>query len=381
MLNGHGAAPKAVVVGGSLGGLFNAIALRSLGYEVEVFEKSSGLMKDRGAGIVLQGEVMDFFRLHDIATPEEVSVPVHTRRYLAPDGSVLQEGPMPQAMTSWDMLYRKLCAAFSDRHYHTGVRLVGLEASGEKVAARFEGGRQEVCNLLVGADGPGSTVRGQLLPEVRSEYAGYVACRGVVPEQEQADLAAEFDGRFTFFQAPHIHILCYLIPGPEEALEPGRRRLNWVWYLNAAPGDELDRVLTDKDGRRRQFSVPQGFVAPSMIDWLHGEARRILPPPFRWLVEATGEPFVQTIHDLAVPKMAFGRVCLTGDAAFVPRPHTAASTAKAAANALALADCLAVAKGDVVEALRRWEPDQLEMGERLWVFGQSLGNRSQFENR
>jgi 2-polyprenyl-6-methoxyphenol hydroxylase-like FAD-dependent oxidoreductase len=38
------------VAGGSLGGLFNAIAFRSLGYDVAVFEKSSGLMKDRGGG-------------------------------------------------------------------------------------------------------------------------------------------------------------------------------------------------------------------------------------------------------------------------------------------------------------------------------------------
>jgi len=136
--------------------------------------------------------------------------------------------------------------------------------------------------------------------------------------------------------------------------------------------------LTDKDGRRREFSVPQGMVAPDMLDWLHDQAQRTLPPLFLRLVMATKEPFVQTIHDLAVPKMAFGRVCLTGDAAFVPRPHTAASTAKAAANALGLADRLTATGGDVEEALRRWEPDQLELGEQLRVFGQRLGNRSQF---
>src|SRR6266481_9347361 len=101
MLNGNGRPLKVVVAGGSLGGLFNAIALRSLGCEVEVFEKSSGLMKDRGAGIVLQSEVVEFFRQHEIATEAEIGVPVHARRYLAPDGSVAQEGPMPQMMTSW----------------------------------------------------------------------------------------------------------------------------------------------------------------------------------------------------------------------------------------------------------------------------------------
>jgi 2-polyprenyl-6-methoxyphenol hydroxylase-like FAD-dependent oxidoreductase len=151
-----------------------------------------------------------------------------------------------------------------------------------------------------------------------------------------------------------------------------------VWYINAVPGPELDRVLTDKDGRRLEFSVPQGFVSTAMTDWLHTQARSFLPPTFRRLVEVTQEPFVQTIHDLAVPKMAFGRVCLTGDAAFVPRPHTAASTAKAAANATALADCLTVAKGDLLEALRWWEPDQLELGQRLRVHGKQLGDHSQF---
>jgi 2,6-dihydroxypyridine 3-monooxygenase len=378
VLNGNGPALKVVVVGGSLGGLFNAIALRFLGYEVEVFEKSSGLMKDRGAGIVFQDEVGEFLNRYQVASLESVVVPVRTRRYVAADGTISQEGTMPQAMTSWDALYRKLRAAYGDDHYHTSVRLLGFDATDEKVTARFDGGREEFCDLLIGADGPGSTVRRLLLPAVQSEYAGYVAWRGVVLEHEAPDLAAEFADRFTFFQAPHTHILCYLIPGPDGSLLPGQRRLNWVWYLNAAPGDELDQVLTDSSGRRRQFSVPQGMVSAEMTEHLLHQARTILPPIFRRLVEATPEPFVQTIHDLAVPQMAFGRVCLTGDAAFVPRPHTAYSTAKATANAMSLVDALNESGNDIAAAFEQWEPDQLAMGKRLRMLGQRLGNQSQF---
>ena len=66
MLIGNSKPPKVVVVGGSLGGLFNTIALRSLGCEVEVFEKSSGLMKDRGAGSVFQQEVAEFVTGHTL---------------------------------------------------------------------------------------------------------------------------------------------------------------------------------------------------------------------------------------------------------------------------------------------------------------------------
>ena len=159
MLTKNGTAPKVVVVGDSLGGLFNAIALRSLGFEVDVFEKSSGLMKDRGAGIVFQQEVADLLTRYEVAPLDAIAVPVRTRRYLGHDGAVLEEGPMPQAMTSWDMLYRKLRAAFGDDHHHIGVRLVGFETVNDKVTARFEDGREEACDLLVGADGPSSTVR------------------------------------------------------------------------------------------------------------------------------------------------------------------------------------------------------------------------------
>lgn len=161
-------------------------------------------------------------------------------------------------------------------------------------------------------------------------------------------------------------------------MTPGERRLNWVWYLNAALGVERDRVLNDKDGRRRKFSVPKGFGSPYWANWLHDQVHRILPSSFLRLVEATTELFVQTILDLALPTMAFGRVCLTGDAAFVPRLRTAARTAKAAEDPLALADCMTAANGDTVEAPQGSELAQLDYVERLRTHGQRLGNRSQF---
>jgi 2-polyprenyl-6-methoxyphenol hydroxylase-like FAD-dependent oxidoreductase len=76
--------------------------------------------------------------------------------------------------------------------------------------------------------------------------------------------------------------------------------------------------------------------------------------------------------------MVFGRVILLGDAAFVPRPHTAGSTAKAAANALALASTLASTphtSAALDGALARWERTQLQLGIRMTDLGVSLGNR------
>ena len=116
------------------------------------------------------------------------------------------------------------------------------------------------------------------------------------------------------------------------------------------------------DADRRELSNPSWIDIEMAIRQLNGIERTLV-------LFGSGTP---------VPHMAIGRVCLTGDAAFVPRPHTAASTAKAAANALALANSLEGSEADVELALRRWEPDQIELGRRLRVYGQRLGDRSQF---
>ena len=369
---------RAVVAGGSLGGLFAGLALREAGCDVRIFEKSAGEMKSRGAGIVVQPETAHY--LDHYGTPtESVSTSCAMRQNLAPDGGVAQEGRADQRFISWDALYRNLKAAFPEERYHAGAALVGFEQDEKRVIACFAEGHEEICDLLVCADGSGSTARNRLLSDVSPEYAGYVAWRGLVDEGSAPTGVVEcFADRFTFFHMPDSHILCYLIPGPNGEVAEGKRRLNWVWYVNVCEGEELDAVLTDRSGERRRSSVPPGEVRESVAVDLKTLAQERLPSAFRNLVEATEEPFIQTIYDLSVSQMAFGRVCLLGDAAFVPRPHTAAGTFKAAANALELAEYARHSGGEVAEALKKWEVQQLELGNHLKLVGQTLGDRSQF---
>jgi 2,6-dihydroxypyridine 3-monooxygenase len=70
-------------------------------------------------------------------------------------------------------------------------------------------------------------------------------------------------------------------------------------------------------------------------------------------------------------------VALLGDAAFAARPHAAAGTAKAAADAWALADALSE-EDDIAKALAAWEPDRLALGEDLLSRVCEMGARSQF---
>jgi len=93
---------------------------------------------------------------------------------------------------------------------------------------------------------------------------------------------------------------------------------------------------------------------------------------------ASPEPFVQAVFDLESPRMVFGRVCIMGDAAFCARPHVAAGTAKAAADAWGLRDALRQAE-KLAPALAQWERQQLDLGRSAVARSREMGSRSQFE--
>ena len=371
--------PLALVIGGSLGGLCAGVCLRAAGWRVSIFERSSGPVEDRGAGIVLQSEVLTLLERLKLATRGDISVESRERQYLNKDGSVASSGDSQQFMTSWGALFKSLRRGFPDDDFRTGCKLVNFTAEEKQVTARFENGREETVDLLVGGDGAWSAVRQQLLPKIAPEYAGYVAWRGVVAENAlPVALRETFLDKFTFFQMSRSHILCYAIPGADGDIIIGKRRLNWVWYWNYREGDELDALLTDRTGRKRRTSVPPGMVCSMHWQRQMDIARTFLPPQFRELLEATEEPFAQPIRDLAVPQMVFGRAVLVGESAFVLRPHTAAAAAKAAADGMALGKVLHDGKNNLTENLRRFGTPQLEMGIQLRNYGVRLGDQSQF---
>ena len=104
-----------------------------------------------------------------------------------------------------------------------------------------------------------------------------------------------------------------------------------------------------------------------------------LPDDLARMVLMAEHPFIQTVFDVEVPRMVFGRVCLLGDAAFAVRPHAAAGTAKAAAEAWSLSESLQISGGDIPAALRSWEPGALERGNLLAERARRLGTMAQIE--
>ena len=366
---------EVAVAGGSIAGLCAGNALLSAGFDVHVFERSPHRLSSRGAGIVVQPELLGLIAAVDAQPLATTSCSVR-RTDVASTGQT-ETMRMPQRFTSWEAIYTSLRSHFPDDRYHSGHDLTLEAQSAAGVSIVVDDDRID-AGLLIAADGIRSRFRAALAPDTLTRYAGYVAWRGVVDEADlDPELVDRFDDTFSFCQTRGGgHALCYFIPGSGLATERGERRLNWVWYIPADEGPALDALMTDRSGQRRDASVPQGEISDQARDFLFARTGT-LTEAFAKLVEATPDPFIQSIIDVAPPGMVFGRVCLIGDAAFVVRPHTAAAAAKAAADSMALARALRGADGDFGRGLSAWERQQTAVGRQLLDYGVMLGERSQ----
>src|ERR1700680_2580815 len=373
-MSGAEGPPRVAVAAGSIGGLGAGLALRGAGFDVKVYERVAGPMETRGAGIVVQGELIDLLRTEGAGALPTTHCTV--RRYLSPEGGEGEVQRAPQDFTSWEAIYRTLATAFPADRYHRGATLTDFGNGEGAVQAHIDGHGVVEADLLVAADGAQSPTRRRFLPDLTSTYAGYVAWRGTLDEADAPpDLVRFFEDAFTFSEARSAgHILVYFIPGDGADTNIGQRRLNWVWYVGVGEAD-LPRILVDRYGRQHHASLPFGGTPDSAIRDLRDLARREVHPMLAALVAATPQPFLQTIVDVVPTRTVFGRVCLLGDAAFVVRPHTAGATAKAATDATLLADTLREAKGDIKEALLSFQSAQLRYGHELHQYGVALGDR------
>jgi 2,6-dihydroxypyridine 3-monooxygenase len=289
------------------------------------------------------------------------------------------EEPRRYRYSAWHTIYRALLGCFGRGRYHLGKEMSGFHEQDEHVQVRFVDGSAAAYDLLVCADGIASNARAMLQPQARPAYAGYVAWRGTIKERQLSRRVRDLLADSICYQVmPNSHILLYPIPGLDGSVTPGRRLANFVWYRNYAVGTELDDLMTDRDGVRRDITLPPGAARQAHLEELRAVAAARLAPQFAEVVQRCTLPFVQVIFDIEVDQMAFGRVCLIGDAAFALRPHAAAGTAKAAADAWALAEALAATQGDLNAALPRWERRQLAVGGAVLERTRRNGNKSQF---
>lgn len=224
-LNSNNISAHNIQIGGSLAGLFAGLVLKRLGHHVRILERNPmPLLHDQGAGIVYGAFSQEYFSKY-VKNQRDFSITSYLRQTLDKTGKSIsdQEERYQQQMISWDLVYFVLRAEFDgvedgyidvhvplsedregDAEYQYGCAATGLKDLGDRVEVEFrnkDGEMQTISgDLILGGDGPSSSLRKILLPDVERTYAGYVAWRGTVPESEASQsLEQTFVDHFTFF--------------------------------------------------------------------------------------------------------------------------------------------------------------------------------------
>ncbi|ARJ07291.1 hypothetical protein GCM10010988_03260 [Cnuibacter physcomitrellae] len=369
---------RAVVIGGSIGGLTAGLLLRDIGFDVDVYERAGTALHGRGSGIVLQPDTLRWFVERSDADPSALATSTSWVQYLDREDRILSRDQRTWQYTSWGTFYRALLADFGTEHYHFDAAAVDFTPGPTESSVVFADGHSETADLVVFADGIGSIARDRFDPQALSRYSGYVGWRGTVPLRDLSDGTRDLmSDAISYSVVPHSHITLYPIPG-EDGTGPDEQLMNYVWYRNVEEGAALNELLTTRTGRTGTVSVPPGQVQEAFLAELRATALDQLAPAAAEVVVKTADPYLQVVIDTRSSRMVVGTSVLLGDAACSARPHAAAGTAKAAADAWALRDALLAADGDIPGALRVWEPPQLQMSEALLTRVVEMGERSQF---
>jgi 2-polyprenyl-6-methoxyphenol hydroxylase-like FAD-dependent oxidoreductase len=362
---------RAIIIGGSMSGLFSAAFLRRIGWDVDVFERSPVELVGRGAGITTHPELLEALEQCGAGT-RDLGIEVSRRITIDREGQVIGERRLPQILTSWDRLQRLLRETIDPAHYHLDHNFERVEQDEQGVRVHFTQGVVERADLLVGGDGIRSSVRAQVAPEVQPIYSGYYIWRGAPNE---ADLTAEtlrtIFPYFVFFLPERQQVIGYPISGFNNDLRPGHRRYNFIWY-RVGNAQTLREMCIDETGHQHEHSVPPPLIRRELIARMRGEAEQIMPAVFVDCLRNIAQPFFTPIYDFSSPRIVFGRVALVGDAGATSRPHMGFGVAKAGGDAQALAEALAK-DHDIDRALAAYDRLRQPIGERIMLHGRKLG--------
>jgi len=320
------------IVGGGIGGLTTALALKRRGIEAHVYEQADAFT-EVGAGLGLgvnAVRILDRLDLEEALDQIACRVPGYEMRRWH-DGDVMVEthhrAPPPDLRAHEvhrGEFLNILLDALDERQLHTGKRCVNVTDHGDRIRLDFEDGSTQSADVVVGADGIHSVVRA-LHYHDQPVFSGIVVYRGLIP-MERLDFLGYGREIQTFWLGPRQHFLIYPVSAG--------RLMNLVAFVPAA-GEEVSESWSAKG------EVDQ--LAEHFRGWEDAVSRviRSLEGTMRWALFER-EP---------LPAWTFGHSTLLGDAAHAMQPHMGAGAGQSIEDAAVLARCLAEARPATVS---RW---------------------------
>lgn len=348
------------IVGGGLGGLTAAISLLQAGFDVHVYEQAHELA-EVGAGIQVSPNASRV--LHGLGLADDLARlgvrPLAWQQRRWDDGRELLRTPLGDAVVEtfgsphYQMhradLQSVLVDALPPERVHAWHRFTGLRDLGDRVEATFENGERIEVDVLVGADGIHSSVRGSLFGPATPRFTGCAAYRGLIPAERLDDLGLEVTSQV--WMGPDKHFVHYFVQS---------RLVNFV-------------AIVEQDTWTRESWTDPGDVADALaaFEGWHPQVLAILG--------AVDETFVWALFDREpLERWSVGRVTLLGDACHPMLPFIAQGAAQAIEDGAALTACLHQVE-DVPAALRLYESVRLPRTSKIQAA--ATGNKTRFHLR
>jgi 2-polyprenyl-6-methoxyphenol hydroxylase-like FAD-dependent oxidoreductase len=354
---------KAIVIGGGIGGLTSAMALRRAQMEATVFERRGDTQQiEAGAGMVLwHNAVRALQRLELASTIEEIGFPLQSAEWQSWRGQPLahwrvaemaRELGAPALGIRRAKLLGALDSSLPQEVVRLGIECVGFSEDGGGVTARFADGSEERGDVLIGADGINSTIRAQLLGRAKPRYAGYALWFGIVESDRVAPLPPPLPEAFREVAGPGARFFLFPVGGG--------------WHYWSA-------ILNQPEGGKDPESGPKALLLDAFRGW---------PEPVERLLATTDEETIfrrDIVDRKPVGTWGEGRVTLLGDAAHPVTPNLGQGAAQAIESAVVITDALA-REGDVANALRAYESKRMARTASFTNRSYQIGAMGRWEN-
>ncbi|MEE3718056.1 FAD-dependent urate hydroxylase HpxO [Tumidithrix elongata RA019] len=330
---------KVAIVGAGIGGLTAGIALRRMGYAVEIYDKASEL-RPAGAGISLWSngvKVMNWLGLGDAIASiggrmDRMEYRSHTNELLSHidlNPLIDRVGQRPYPVSRTD-LQRILLNAFGEENVQLKSKCIAVEQDAESVTAIFEDGHRTTADLLIAADGIHSILRTYVNgAEVEPRYADYVNWNGLVeasPDISPKDVWGIYVGE-----------------GKRASMMPiGGDRF---YFFFGAPMPK-GTVVEPCDRQAELAQIFAGWASP-----IQNLIKRLNPLETNRLEISDLDPLKQIVRD---------RVVLLGDSAHASTPTLGQGGCQAMEDAEILCRYLITTNLGVADALKRYESDRKE---------------------
>jgi salicylate hydroxylase len=325
---------KVAVIGGGLGGLATAIALRKQGIDAHVYERAKEF-RPVGAGLALFPNglnSLDAISAGIVENLKRASCQLNQSVFTKHTGETITQSTathqekygQPTLLFWWWRLQQVLACALPPEVIHLGYRCIGFEQDEKGVTAYFDGDKSVRADLLIGADGINSPVRKTLIGDGEPRYLGSMSWRAVIEYNHE------------------------LLNPNELIFMKGEQKVIYFFDVGGGYRCWTVRALMPKSPVPESAAEIKSRVVDQFSGWWE---------PLRGIIGATDPEqilFSPICDRVPLKSWSQGRVTLLGDAAHPMSPSLAHGANSTFEDAYELAQCLCQSSS-IAEALTTYE--------------------------